>query len=312
VIARVWLGQFLLGNSQLHRGAAQLADALAIVDAWPESANRDAFAQKVVTELLGACVRLGRLDEAQALAARAADLDVASMQNHSFAARFRIHRAALAIERGEFDAARQDLDAAGASIERDALGGHVVNVKGYGPVRVRLHADLGDGAGAIDTLRAWLASSGRVEPLADDDCIGLHAAALAQLAQGDARGATQTCERGLAALQRHAYRWSVVDSEANLLGVLGQARLAEGDGFAAVDALRRSVALLRDLVDADCSPTLARVLVACASALLAIGDRAASAEMLAGARLIHERHIRLGPQHRAPLQCVELALAKAS
>ncbi|MGF7473672.1 hypothetical protein WFJ45_23235, partial [Salmonella enterica subsp. enterica serovar Minnesota] len=76
------------------------------------------------------------------------------------------HRAALAIERGESEAARQDLDTAGASIDRHALGGHAVNVKNYGPVRVRLHADFGQGAEALDALRAWLASSGRTQPLA--------------------------------------------------------------------------------------------------------------------------------------------------
>ena len=162
--ARVWFGQFLLGHSQLHRGAAQFAQALAIVDAWPESATKVAYAQKVVTELLGACIRLGRLDDAQALAARAGDLGVTSMQIHSFAVRLLIHRAALAIERGEFDEARRDLDAAGASIKSNALSTHAVNVKAYGPVRVRLHADLGEGTEAIDALRAWLASSGRARP----------------------------------------------------------------------------------------------------------------------------------------------------
>ena len=49
-----------------------------------------------------------------------------------------------------------------------------------------------------------------------------------------------------------------VESEANLLAVLGQARLAEGDADSAADALRRAETLFGDLVDADYSPARAR------------------------------------------------------
>ncbi len=312
VAAHVYLGQFLDRHSQLHRSTGQFVQALAIVDGWPESPTRDAYAQKVVTELFGANVRLGRLDEAQTLAARAAALGVDGMELRSFAARYKIHCAMLALERGDFDASRQALDAAGASIKRDNLARHPVNVKSYGPARVRLHVDLGEAGQAMAALGEWVASSGRAEPLADDDFIGLHASALAHLAFGDHTGAIQACERGLAALQRREHRWSVLEGESNLLTVLGHARFAVGDASAAVEALQRAATHQRELVDAERSPTLARVLVDCARALLALGEQKASAGVLAEAEQIHRRNTRLGPQHLMPLQGLQRALAARS
>ena len=202
--------------------------------------------------------------------------------------------------------------AAGASIKRDNLARHPVNVKSYGPARVRLHVDLGEAGQAMAALGEWVASSGRAEPLADDDFIGLHASALAHLAFGDHTGAIQACERGLAALQRREHRWSVLEGESNLLTVLGHARFAVGDASAAVEALQRAATHQRELVDAERSPTLARVLVDCARALLALGEQKDSAGVLAEAEQIHRRNTRLGPQHLMPLQGLQRALAARS
>jgi tetratricopeptide (TPR) repeat protein len=309
VIARVWYGQFLLTASQPRQAATLLAESLAIVEAWPESSNKTIFAQKVITEALGAYVRLGWLAEAQALALRGVGLSADKMQNRSFAVRFLINRAALQLELGEFAATRQGLDSAGSSIDRDGLAGHAVNVKTYGPTRVRLHAELGEAAPALDALRAWQKSSGRPDTWASDDLIGLHAAAMALLAHGDAAQATQMCERGLETIEQHPHRASVAEAEANLLALLGRARLAQGDAYRAVDALRRAEALHREIFDAEHTPALARVQVACGEAFMALRDRTAALDMLGRAQAIHQRHARLGPQHLAPLQGLESALA---
>jgi serine/threonine-protein kinase len=308
--ARAWCGRVLLQGSRVRAAGSFFREAAAIVVARAEQ-HPVHFGLAVLSEATMAYRRLGWLAEADLLVERCEAMAPEQAENRVGAARFMVNRAALAVEVGDFASAGDGLDRAKAMIDEHGLAGHALNRNEYGPARVHLCAERGEGDLAMQALRAWEASTGSTGEPAADDHVALQTWSVALLATGEARQAVVLCERGLDALQNDPRRASAAEAEASLLALLGRACLALGEAGRAVETLRQAEALHAHLYDAERAPSLARVQVALGQALLATGDRTGAQQMMQRAVAIHARHKRLGPQYTEPLRALEAALASA-
>jgi hypothetical protein len=288
----------------------QASRVRAAASAWREVAaiilthdQHPPFALAMLAEAVGGYRRVGWLAEAAPLVAAAKAMVAERREDGRSATRFLINSAALAVEIGDTSDATDSLHHAKLLIDQHGLAGHAIHRDEYVPTLVRLHAASGDGTSAIRAL-----SERGTNELADNDYVGLRTSAIALLASDDAGAAAQRCERGLASLGSEPRRSTFGEAEAEMLMLLGRARLLTDHANAAVDVLRRAEVRHRDLYDGERSPWLALVQVLLGQSLLATGDRDAAAGMLRSAEAIYASHERLGPQYTAPLSALRSRL----
>lgn len=308
LVARGWLGQFLLDTSRPREAASILQEATDMLQASPNAPDASAMTVPLLAEAIVSCVRIGRYGPARRLVERGEAIATDHAQSPVHAARFLMASASLAIECGDFAAAEQGLDRAKALIDEHDLASHEVHRLRYGPLRVRLHVGCMEPLRALQALQAWKTDSARPDEPAADDFVGLQASAAALIATGRAAQSRHLCERGLFCLSQHPRRASEGEAEAALLELLGQSCLVQHDLQAAIDGLRHAEAMQRRLYDAEHAPSLARVQVGLGQAWLATGERSAATQMLQAAKAIYGRHEHLGPQHTEPLRALEAAL----
>jgi serine/threonine-protein kinase len=300
---RAWQGRVLLQGSRVRAAGEAARESASIILAGIE--QRPYFLA-ILSEAIAAYRRLGWLADALPLIEYCEAMAPEQAENRLAATNFLVNRAALAIESGDFGDAQASLARARAVIETRGLGTHPVYRDAYVATLVRLHAEQGDGDGALHELRDAYAASGG-EPAADDPAAA-QTAAIATLAVGDAAATAQLCERALAIIEQDPKRDARAELEAALHLLNGRAHLAGGDARGALEPLRRAEAMHRDLYDPEPAPWLARAKIILGEALRATGDIDGAVTMLQEAKLMHARHDRLGPQYTGPLQSLASAL----
>ena len=299
-------GENLANGGRLREGAELLGKTLSLLLAWPDSPDRTAQIPGFAAYDARMLLRVGRPEEALAVADLGLSHWNSAMANPRWAANLLATRGLSLLQLGRHVEAEVAFAAARELIEKAHLDAAWSRLVVLG--EARLLALRGRGASALEVWRQYrrVASLPDLPPVQDF-------AALSELAEfelaADLPGAAfDHADQGFNALIANARRahHAEVESQLQLLRGLALAKLQRPAEARA--ALAEAVRLREATLDVEQSPQLAEARLALVAALLANHETDAARGQWMQARDIVARHARLGEQYLQPLRTLKQSL----